>query len=867
MKNSFGVRAGAPLALAVLCSLQLECSKTQPTAPSPKQSTRFQGQNPRRLYGRAVLVRSEAGPVVAQAAKDVADYLSRATNVAFAVKADGANGIALLLSNDPLVPKDIAERLRDKGRSAYVRRSTGDGRLLIVANHDDGLVFGAYQYLETLGIRFYFPSEHWTIVPQLADIEREEDQLVEPAFRMRQFVGTGGYGKAAAVDPEGRLSNRWETWKRRNGFGEEFHIDGHAGEGFNVRNREILLAHPEYLATVGGKRTPWSKAAKLDPTNEAGLKLYVADRLREYASKRARDPGGPGSFAVSVEPSDGGGHCDSTECERLGSVSDRAFFVANAVAKALRHHFPGARASLFAYNSHAKVPDIKIEPNVYVTIVPYAFQQSGEDPKTFIQDWSRAKSPLSIYDYWSIPDWVHDLPSFDFRTVPAERLRYWRAQKIEGVLGESSYSAGAIGLAWFVAGHLMWSPEANESELIAAFFRDSFRSAAPPLQAMLERWASGFLLNSIELRASFANVSAAFTRTVDTDVLARVADYAAYLQYLRLRYELVVAPATERVPRKRALLRHIWRIRDSAMVNTHRLQQLLLRGEPALATEFDAQNIALPIWRELAPPTLADAQAWIAGGLRDFPDLGVVPKQYGGPLVAVPRTDVPPPPHAWEVPLTLVGSQRLHLSLSEGRDLSLPISAKGPLRVRLFAGREMIAALELTAAGTRVFSVLGLTANTYRLELLTGKNTNFTLFPIENVDLELEDLRVPKAVPVPDLYFYVPRGLTTLAIFDPIALPPGSGVVLIDATGKEVPLVRRDGGRLLLATVTADQSGRTWRMRRAVCPNGSLRLLNAPQRLSLTSHGLRVPQQALAPLPRPADSQGHLVPGLTRTPT
>jgi hypothetical protein len=826
------------------CSSRL---KESSPATSPSALPR---QQARRLYAQAVVVNRLAKPELLRTARDVAELLSRATGSIFRVSTAIEPGIRLLRADGQLAPLEMVKKLRGCGPEAFAIGSGVSGELNIVANSDEGLIYGAYEFLRSLGFRFYYPSPHWTIVPKLHDIEQPFPHFGKPAFRMRRFVGTGGFGKHLVMDPHGDLAQRWATWKLRNGFGGEFHVDGHSGEAFNIRHKQKLLEDPALLASVKGRRVAWSKIAKLDPSNPAAVDLYVKDRLAEFRAKKARDPHGPGSFAVSVEPADGGGHCDSVDCEKLGSISDREFLIANHVARALATEYPGARASLFAYNFHAQIPSIDIEPNVYVTLVPYAFQRDGDDPEEFIAAWAQKKQPLSIYDYWSIPDWHHDLPAFDYSNVPGQKIRFWREHQVEGFLGETTYSSGAMGLGWYIAGRLLWDPDANPAAIAQEFYRLAFGDAANSMRRMLERWASGFLLNSIELRASFSDLRQAFHSESSPAIRQRLVDYAGYVQYLRLRHEYANASKQEKSPRKRALLLHLWRMHASSMVNTFRLQQLLLRGDRELANEFDPRNASLPVWKTLTPPTLEDALQFVSAGRRDFRDLGVQHKVYDGDLTLV-QPDGPEqgsPASAGLPPLTLVGTNRLELTIpSQSRGFSAELRTNGLLRLNLRDGSAVtVARAELQAsADARIFEISGLKPGNYTLDLRTAKTGVVRITFSDGLGIELETVRVPKAVPVPDLYFYVPQTEHAVALHDPIALPPTSGAILLDPFGQQQPLERFDGGRLLIARASPEQRGKVWVLRRATSPDGALRLINVPQRLALTPAALRVPTSAL----------------------
>jgi Domain of unknown function (DUF4838)/Glycosyl hydrolase family 20, domain 2 len=801
-------------------------------------------------FAGKVSLGGEAGSSAREAAEALAKNLSRATGSPFALGPAGEQGIHLQLASSPEAPADLVAALRDLGPEAYALRARGDGQAWIVANDDRGLVYGAYRLLERLGFRFFFPNERWTVTPKPFSAELRVEEVVRPAFRKRRFAGTGGFGRNPAVDPQGQLAARWRTWMLQNGFGEEFHTAGHAGEAFNVRNREELLRHPEYLASVKGKRAPWSKSAKLDPSNPDAVALFVRDRLQSYREQLERHPSGSNSFAVSVEPSDGGGHCDSPACARIGGPSEQQFFLANAVARELASRYPGAHASIYAYNKHADIPELEIEPNVYVTLIPYAFRgNSSEPPEAFVEAWSRKKSPLSLYDYWAIPDWTADLPEFDFRSTPAKKLRFWKAHQVEGVVCESTYGAGPMGLAWYIAGHLMWDLALDPEALAADFFEKAFSDAAPPMRRMLERWASGFMLTRAELHSSFADLAEALGRSPTREVTARLADYAVYVQYLRLRHEYLEAEPEQEAARKRELLLLLWRAYDSAMLHTSRLHKLLLRGDADLAAALDPRRADLPIWKELRAPSVDEAMVMVSRGIRDFPRQDVGLKLFDGDLIACSGDADDATPEPGGGALTLVGANRLELTTPIGlRELRVELTSVMELRARLLGpGLEELSEIEVPAGDApTVFAAELPKPGTYWLDLRAPKRSTVTVKAPPGVGVELQEFRIPASAPV-DLFFCVPRSEKRVAIYSRSRIQPAAkrGFQLVDGAGRVVPAELGDAGHLLTAVVPPGQDGKVWTLKRAVAPNTALRLLNAPQRFALSRRALRVPAGAL----------------------
>src|SRR5262249_52432616 len=137
------------------------------------------------------------------------------------------------------VPKEAAKAVPEGSAEAFALWPDADGRLWLLARSDAGLCQAVYEYLDQLGCRWYFPSERWMIVPKLDDIRIRGPVARKPAFAMRGFFGTGGFGGKLPLDPEMKLQARWTAWQRRNRFGGEFALSGHSGEAFNTTYKKV----------------------------------------------------------------------------------------------------------------------------------------------------------------------------------------------------------------------------------------------------------------------------------------------------------------------------------------------------------------------------------------------------------------------------------------------------------------------------------------------------------------------------------------------------------------------------------------------------------------------------------------------------
>lgn len=826
-------------------------------------------------YGDRIVTPEKLSPQAEAAVADLLEYLPRITGRKFTRSTDrNEPGIILLR----LPASEFAVRLeaafnRDvSGLSTetFCLRPGGD-RLWIEAKSDLGLAHGVAAYLEWLGVRWYHASDRWTVVPKRDDIRLTEKVCESPAFRMRVFAGSGGFGPATPRDPKKELQARWEAWQRRNRFGGEFRLAGHSGESFNLKHRAILEAHPEYRALVDGKRADWWLAGKFCISNPEVLKLYVEDRLAVYRQAKKLDPNGPGSWAVSVEPADGGGHCECAECLKLGSVSDRVFYTANVVARAVRKEFPDGHVSLFAYNEHAGVPNIAIEPNVYVAVIPYGFQRTSLAPEQLIDAWGNKASELrgaerpqqllgfGIYDYWSIPDWSHDAPTFDPLVAGPAKLRSWHDRGVNGFLNETTYSGGAMGPAWWIISRLAWDTSRDVEALFKHFCTDCFGPGAPPMERMLRRWSTGYYPTTHELALSFRDVDEAWRLAeADPASAARIADYGRYVEYLRLlhAYDTAKYRSEERYQAAVVLADYGWSIYDSAMVHAYRHAQLLGRDEapthPELRERYDPRKPEAPGWAASQQLTDDEIRTRVTAGVAKFQPESFTVRRYDGklrPLVAKPN---PASTDEYGPILWSSSSLTIDIVIPEGAaSPSLRLAIEKPVRVTVLDANGVVVWNEVlveTPGGLQEWRDVPIHAprpGSYQVRLWSPKRTFCLQMPV-NVPHRLDGWYNSQGRPTPRLYFYVPHDVDRVAIYAKyVAAGPPK---FYDADGREVKPTFVDGERLILTDVPAEQRGRVWSLDKAKCPIEHLHMLNTPQSFAFAADCVLVPEDSLPKL-------------------
>ncbi|MCX7704860.1 MAG: DUF4838 domain-containing protein [bacterium] len=798
------------------------------------------------FYNSTIFVEQNCSQKIKDIASELILWLKKGTGKDFTITSQQVEGGIFILNKDSqLLPEIIKKALQGKRKEAFSIYSQGN-KLFITGNSDIAIQYGIYRYLDVLGYRWFFPGESWTIVPQLKKIDVNMNLIDQPIFVQRDFFGTGGFGGRLPIDPEMKLQKKWEEWKKRNYLGGEIRISGHAGESFNSANKSVLLEHPEYLAEIDGIRQPWTPGTKPCYSNPGLIELYIKDRLNQLKRQIDADPDGPGSFAVSVEPSDGGGHCQCSECKKIGSVSDRVFSLANHVARQVAKKFPGKYVSLLAYNEHAAVPEIELEPNVYVVVVPYGFQRTGYSGDELIELWGKKTKFFGVYDYWSIPDWNNDIPDFNYLETPAKKIRFWKKSNVAAYLSESTYSSGAMGIAWYLSSRLLWNPDVDEKKILDDFYSKAFGEARIPMQRMLERWSKSFRLTDHELALSFRDVAEADKLAKKPDIKERINDYKRYIQYLALFYEYQNAKPTtpERKQAVRDLLDFMWRIYDSTMVHVYRMHQLIVNRyerDEELRQEWDFKNKEK--WESITPVSSEELDEMVKQGIEKYKPYDFEHKTFKTDnLVPVVRNIKPSAEPKLISTHQFWGTHNFKFFVPENIDeiiLKMKIGKK-----ENHPGDRVVV---VDPEGKVLFNeFIAPDGDVHDIKIQTQKKGIYSM--------TVSDQKIAFSIMFPDwlpfvvtdyivisdwqtkVYFYVPSGTKRLAMYCESVVP----VKIFDGDGKEV---KYQGTKVIVADVPAGQDGKIWTLSHHKLYTPSPAMFNVPNVFGFSKETMMIPAE------------------------
>jgi len=432
--------------------------------------------------------------------------------------ASGADWLALVGPDEDFVPIEPWGRIRSTGEQARVNaefdKITGDTfwnhfgyifaryhKDLDVWDYDDaGTLNATYEFLRSLGVRWFAPGELGEVVPKLATIKLPKlDKTVKPDFALRRFTF---YTEHTGLGDKG-------IWMLRLGLNQAHKIGGISqichGAKFVIMREEMKRAHPEMYLLTGGKRDTTTKGSGYPDLNSP---LFFEKQLKYSRAMfdHFREP------MLSIDLVDGYGGTTSDDPKWMaqltpergwsGTMSDQVWGYVNRVALELYKTNPDRLVSGLAYSAY-KLPPAKIDklsPNL-VLIETRQRQSFWDETKrsehrTLRTDWMK-KLTSGKYLTWDYN--INARPEQAGRPVVytkqiASDLRELKGQTLGEMIEIYDHSAGkenSFGydplalehLNLYVTSRLWWDADQDLDALLSDYFTSYYGPAAKQMQA------------------------------------------------------------------------------------------------------------------------------------------------------------------------------------------------------------------------------------------------------------------------------------------------------------------------------------------------------------------------------------------------
>jgi hypothetical protein len=228
-----------------------------------------------------------------RAAEEIQEHVRRITGATLEIVAtgavpDGYTPVLLGSAADRTLEEEIRRRGDDPSSFALV---VDDESVSIRGLSPEGTLFGAYDSLEQLGVRWFMPGELGLALPDARTLRLKNQKTIQvPAFSARHLQDV--------------RAPQWETRMRL--AGPQFPA-AHGVRGFGHGDDQGLFAeHPEYFSLIDGER----KARQLCVSNPDVVARAVA-ATREYFRSN------PQSDIMGIGANDGRGFCECEKCRAL----------------------------------------------------------------------------------------------------------------------------------------------------------------------------------------------------------------------------------------------------------------------------------------------------------------------------------------------------------------------------------------------------------------------------------------------------------------------------------------------------------------------------------------------------------------------
>jgi len=338
-----------------------------------------------------------------------------------------------------------------------------------------GTLFGAYELIEQIGVRWFIPGKIGTVIPEQKTVELAQQVTVQgPSFHARWAAG---------------YANKFRPWQRRLRMGGPFFPSAH---GVHLpKDTHSFQAHPEYYALIDGQRKKRQLCVS-NPEVIAGAVAMVKARFR-------KNPDAPW---IGMGPNDGRGFCECEKCKALDggdwdpfaahmSMTDRYVWFFNQILKGIEDEFPDKKICFYSYASYNRppvkhTPDPRIVP-AFAPITLCRIHGLGnpicpEKDKYYrwmVQQWGKIIPEVYDRGYWfNLAD-----PGLLFPMVHRLRTQIPISHEL-GITGwrvECLAHWGSEIPSLYIAGKLMWNHEADVDALLEDFYTKYFGPAAEPM--------------------------------------------------------------------------------------------------------------------------------------------------------------------------------------------------------------------------------------------------------------------------------------------------------------------------------------------------------------------------------------------------
>ena len=441
-----------------------------------------------------IVISEEAGPVEQWAAEELRDHVKLMSGAELGISRIKGDAVAkfdqpTILLGEPAVKAGLVktEALGDDG---YVIKA--DGQCVAIAGGKRGTLYGVYTLLETLGVRWWTPTERF--VPQMATVTIPAMELREvPKLEYRDMMYAEMVGEAGQLWTVRNKMNgfRWQEAPAK--FGGRYRFVGNLVHSYGTLLKASGMPITEEMkALVNGKRSDGQPCLSNPDTFKAILKSVLA------AFEKM-----PDAKFVVVGQDDNRNYCRCPECQKLidaEGASGPVIDFANRIAEAVEKERPGSAICTAAYEWSRQTPEtLKPRDNVYITLCsiecdfahPIA-TSAGEVNAAFRRDmeaWGKIAKKIYIWDYTTnFRAFLAPFPNVD---VLVPNVKFFADNAAAGVFEQGAHTgrgADFVELKMWLLARALWNPEVDGKAMVKEFCEGYYGPAGAGIQECLDAW-------------------------------------------------------------------------------------------------------------------------------------------------------------------------------------------------------------------------------------------------------------------------------------------------------------------------------------------------------------------------------------------
>jgi len=463
----------------------------------------------------AIVVGAKPTPTEALAAEELQWHIRKMSGATLPIAAHAPKGLLPIYIGRSAATVGVQaddlelEHYRIKTGPDWLAIAGRDGpdtdKPLVVHTGQVGTLFGVYHLLDhVLGVRWLWPGETGMVVPSRGTVRipplemTHGPRLVKRMIRAQRSRRSHRERKTSVegvdVLPQevaDRLGREESLWLRRNQMGTRARFGfGHA---FTRWWDKYGKTHPEFFATLHGKKQPYPKPerVKFCVSNPAVIEQIVKDW----------EAGGAGN-AVRACPNDSRAYCTCERCRSWDlpvkttpeNVDDSVLTYRyvrfwNAIAGKVATINPDARVYGYAYSNYRRPPHgMKLHSNIilgYTAGIWSMPRGGGYDVYEDWKGWSEAGAKLFLRPNWFHAGYIWPyLPLHD----AGEFFKFAYAHGMQGTDFDSLLGHWATqGPYYYLVARMHVRPDMSADEVIEEYC-SAFGSAGPAIRDYLAFW-------------------------------------------------------------------------------------------------------------------------------------------------------------------------------------------------------------------------------------------------------------------------------------------------------------------------------------------------------------------------------------------